>query len=122
MPQAEDEWRVIAENFETKWNFPQCIGALDGKHITMKAPSNMGSLFFNYKGTFSIVLLALVAANYKFMYIDIGVYRRNGDGGIFSHSNLGRGLCTDQLNLPPDTHTEGAELSPWSNALCDGSR
>ena len=33
VPQTEEEWIRISEEFEEKWNFPNCLGALDGKHI-----------------------------------------------------------------------------------------
>ena len=54
----------------------------------MQAPDNSGSLFYNYKGTYSIVLLELVDANYKFIYIDVGCNGRISDGGVFSNSSL----------------------------------
>ncbi|KAJ4946970.1 hypothetical protein JOQ06_009013 [Pogonophryne albipinna] len=52
---STEEWRSIAEKFEERWNFPLCCGALDGKHVVLKAPENTGSQFFNYKGTFSLL-------------------------------------------------------------------
>ena len=37
MPQSKEEWIDISINFEHKWNMPNCIGALDGKHINISA-------------------------------------------------------------------------------------
>ena len=65
-PSTPEGWKDIAQTFSDRWNFHHCLGALDGKHIRIKAPANCGSEFYNYKGYNSIVLLALVDGNYKF--------------------------------------------------------
>lgn len=40
-------WRCIAEDFYEIWNFPNCIGAVDGKHIQIQCPPKTGSLYYN---------------------------------------------------------------------------
>ncbi|RXN10421.1 nuclease HARBI1 [Labeo rohita] len=106
---STDEWRSIAEGFEERWNFPLCCGALDGKHVLIKAPPNTGSQFHNYKGTFSLVLLAVVDARYCFRVIDVGGYGRTSDGGTLANSAFGQALRGGTLHLPPDRHLPGAD-------------
>ena len=65
---SPEEWREVAQLFETRWNFPHCIGAIDGKHVAIMCPPKGSSLYYNYKGFHSIVLMALVDADYKFIY------------------------------------------------------
>ena len=31
-PPSEEDWKQIEQRFNTKWNFPNYIGSLDGKH------------------------------------------------------------------------------------------
>ncbi|XP_059915795.1 uncharacterized protein LOC132463544 [Gadus macrocephalus] len=104
VPTAE-EWRVVAE----RWNFPLCCGAIDGKHVVLKAPANSGSQFFNYEGTFSIILLAVVDADYCFRVIDVGGYGRTSDGGILANSAFGQALHAGNLKLPAYRALPGAE-------------
>jgi hypothetical protein len=72
--------------FNTRWDFPNCAGAMDGQHINIKCPSLSGSQFYNYKGNFSTILLAIVDSNYCFIYTDVGNYGRASDGGVFAKS------------------------------------
>ncbi|KAK0137444.1 Protein ALP1-like [Merluccius polli] len=104
-----DGWRSIAGRFEERWNFPLCCGALDGKHVVVKAPAHSGSQFFNYKGTFSLVLLAVVDAEYCFRVIDVGGYGRTSDGGILANSAFGAALQSGTLQLPADLPLPGAD-------------
>lgn len=108
-PQKND-WEHISQRFWTAWNFPNCLGALDGKHIEIVAPDNSGSNYFNYKKTFSVVLLALVDANYKLIAVDIGSYGKNSDGGIFANSRLGKQLENGTLQVPPNKNLPETDI------------
>nr|CAI5837431.1 unnamed protein product [Callosobruchus analis] len=99
LPKTPQEWMMVERQFNDLWNFPHCMGAMDGKHVVIQAPSNTGSDFFNYKGDFSVVLLALVDANYSFTYVDIGCKGRISDGGIFKNTALCANI-RENLNLP----------------------
>lgn len=79
----ENDWKKYATDFSQKWNFPHVIGAIDGKHVRIQCPPNSGSLYYNYKGFFSVVLLALVDADYKYIAIDVGAYGRESDAGEY---------------------------------------
>ena len=85
-PTTPDGWRNIAGDFYSKWNCPHCLGALDGKSIAMKCPFRSGSLYYNYKGFFSVVLFALVDANYTFIWADIGGTGFASDAQIYIYS------------------------------------
>ncbi|XP_041109378.1 ethanolaminephosphotransferase 1-like isoform X3 [Polyodon spathula] len=79
VPRTEEEWRKISEGFE------EC------------------RKFQRYKNTFSIVLLAVVDADYKFVHVDIGCNGRVSDRGVFNNSTLGQALVHVKLSIPQPT-------------------
>lgn len=107
MPATDDEWKKTAEEFENKWNFVHCVGAIDGKHIAIEKPSGSGSEFFNYKHFFSVVLLAVVNANYEFIYVNTGTNGSVSDGGVIKTTAFYRKMMSGELNLPPPSDLPG---------------
>ena len=76
-PPDQIKWHEIENGFAKRWDFPNCYGAIDGKHVTIQNPAKGDSLFHNYKGTFSVNLMALVDHEYRFTCVDIGDYGSN---------------------------------------------
>ena len=93
-------WAKIAADFQDRWQFSHCIGSINGKRVIIQAPINACSLYFNYKKSHSIVLLAVVDARYNFVVIDVGAYGRQCDSSVVSNSNCGKMLKGEQLCLP----------------------
>lgn len=100
-PNSQEKWRAIAAKFEARWQFPHCIGAMDGKHIDIVPPADSGSYYFNYKGKHSMVLLAIVDAEYRFLLVDFGTNGRVSDGGVLQNTVFYEKLITDNLHIPP---------------------
>ncbi|GFQ81134.1 DDE Tnp4 domain-containing protein [Trichonephila clavata] len=83
------KFQNITQQYFLKWIFSNCVGAIDGKHVRIKALKNSVSLFYNHKDYHSMGMLAVVDADYKFTAIDVGSYGREGDDGIFLKSEIG---------------------------------
>ncbi|XP_068081823.1 uncharacterized protein [Anabrus simplex] len=98
---SERFWLEIATEFYDKTNFPHCLGAIDGKHIRVVKPEASGSLYYNYKNYFSILLLAVCDASYKFLFVDIGAYGKSADCTVFKESVFFKKLQNNMLKIPP---------------------
>ncbi|XP_046855143.1 uncharacterized protein LOC124448176 [Xenia sp. Carnegie-2017] len=82
-PCTESDWKKVSKDFEDRWNFPNMLGAIDGKHVQMFAP-------------------AVSDANYKFTLVDIGDSGRQSDGSVYANSNLGYAIENKLLIMPTD--------------------
>ena len=82
---------TVVQSTENTWRF---------RPLLIAVPS------FSVTNSFSVVLLTLVAARYKFTVADIGSYWRSSDGEIFIHSKLGKYLET-YLGIPVDKQLLG---------------
>lgn len=79
---SQPEWLKISKTFEKRWDFPHAFGAIDGKHVIIRKPSN----YYNYKHTHSIILLAIAGPDYECLYLDVGSNGRYS--GVWNKSSL----------------------------------
>ena len=99
-PSSKEDWLEIAKSFEELWNMPHVIGAIDGKCIRMRYPKFSGIQYYNYKGFFSLVLMAICDTNYCFTLFDVGQFGSNNDSGILANSKMGEAIENGSLKVP----------------------
>jgi len=98
-PSTVEEWKAIENKFSERWNFPHCVGDLDGKHVVIQA-CGQGSLFYDYKGSHSIVLMVLPGPSYKIIRCNVGVNGRVSDGGVWNRTGFCNALENEEIDLP----------------------
>lgn len=114
-PKSSEEWKKIADGFEEEWDFPHCLGSIDGKHIMIECPKNAGSAYYNYKNFHSIVLLAICDANYCFTFVDIGDYDSTNDASVLSNSAFGQAFDKgpETLKIPSPCNYKNVDNLPF---------
>lgn len=116
-PSTEDEWLEISNRFQRRWQLPNCLGAIDGKHVRILHPNGTGSDYYNYKGYFSIVLMAVVGPDAEFIFADVGCQGRISDGGVLRNTLFYQALETNQLNIPQPKLLPVNDLMDWNPVL-----
>ena len=87
---SQDRGLEAIEQKFRRWNVPHAVGAQESRHIAIEKPKKTCREYFNYKGYFSLVLLALVDAEYKFLWVNVGASGSSSDAQIFNCSKLKR--------------------------------
>ncbi|VDO65730.1 unnamed protein product [Haemonchus placei] len=100
-PITRQQLEYVAAKTERKYDYPRAVGFMDGKHINIKKPAHSGGSYFNYKGTHSIILLALVDCDHRILAFDVGAPGRVGDAGVYRRSNIKRLIDNNDHLFPP---------------------
>ncbi|KAH8033198.1 hypothetical protein HPB51_008193 [Rhipicephalus microplus] len=79
---AADEMTHHIREFYAVTGFPQAVGALNGCHFPVSPPKENAIDYYNYKGWYSVILLALVDHKYRFRYINVGSPGRCHDAHV----------------------------------------
>ncbi len=70
--------------------------------MPIKCPKKSRSLLYNYKGFYSIILLALVDGDDKFLCLDVGQNGSSSDAQIFNKCELKEGIEDGTIGFPPE--------------------
>ena len=82
--------------------------------MALKKPKNTGALYHNYKGFFSIVMLALVDWQYKCRWVDAGTTGSCSDAQIFNACQLKMKIEDGRIGFPdPAPITQGGINVPY---------
>lgn len=83
------------------------------KHF-LQAPPNSGSQYYSYKERFSMNLMAISDAHYRFIALDIGAPGRRSDGGVFGESAMYTKFEKDTFEVPkPEAITANTPAMPY---------
>lgn len=86
----ENELAEVAGRFNDMGNydFPDIVGAIDGSHIAIEAPSQYANSYFNRKKFHSVVLQAVCLDDLRFTDINVGWPGRVHDAKVLRNSSL----------------------------------
>ena len=87
-PQTTEDLKRSCSEFESILGFPQCVGAIDGSHIPVNAPSDDSVSYYCYKGYCSSILFAVVDARCRYIYISVGNPGKNNDAYLYTISSI----------------------------------
>ena len=99
-PKTPEQWKQVSERLSALWNFQNCLGAINGKHIAIRKPKQSGTYFYNYKVFFSIVLMAVADADYKSLFVDMWANGSCADSGVFKLTNIYKAVMSGDAGFP----------------------
>ena len=114
-PKTEAEFLEKMIEMESMWQFPFCFGGVDGCHIPIRCPSGgreANKEYHNFKNFYSIVLMGMVDAKYRFIWASCGFPGNSHDSIIFQATDLFQSI-TEGDTIPNIAKNEnGVMISP----------
>ncbi|KAG8189419.1 hypothetical protein JTE90_020233 [Oedothorax gibbosus] len=107
MPLPNEETFHRTEQEFARLGFPNCLGVMDGRFLTIHAKSTKTGQ--KVHRTSSLVLLCIVDSNGKFILVDVGNYNGDTGSGIFSNSKLGTEIELHTFRTLPDKALPGTD-------------
>ena len=112
MPATEEDVIKAVGEFEKKFGFPQCLGAVDGTHVFIKRPSKNSTDYLNRKNRYSLNIQAMCDHNYCFTDVVIMWPGSVHDACMFVNSPLNEALRTGKIPSCPRKIMDDEEAVP----------
>lgn len=112
-PDTEEKLQELMESMDAEWQFTYAYAAIDGSHIPIRCPpggAEAAKEYHNFKNFYSIILMAIVDAKYRFIWGSCGYPGNSHDSMIFQSTDLYADLCSGRF--PSIAHKEGDVLIP----------
>ena len=90
-PKSANDFQESSLQMDIEWQFPFAFSAIDGSHLPIKCPDEgmeSKKQYFNFKGFYSIILLAIVDAKYRFIWASVGAPGNTHDSTYFQSTKL----------------------------------
>ena len=56
-----------SEKFESRWQYTNAAGTVDGKHVVIHKPNHGGSQYYNHKHTHFNILMTIAGPSYEWL-------------------------------------------------------
>ena len=114
-PKNEQAFREKMLDMEQMWQFPCCWSAIDGCHISIKCPPGgleSSKEYHNFKNFYSIVLMGMVDAKYRFIWASCGYPGNSHDSIIMQSTTLWQEIAQGKILPGIAKNVGGVDVPP----------
>ena len=114
-PSSHEDFKHSMEKFGEEWQFLYAFSAVDGSHLPVKCPNGGAQAmkqYFNFKGFYSIVLMALVDAEYRFIWASVGAPGNPHDSTLLQSTDLWKKIVDGKVIPNVPQQVENVEIPP----------
>ena len=133
---TNEQYEELTNIMYAEWQFPFAFCSIDRSHLPIKYPIGGGEAkksHYNFKRVYSIVLMALVDTQYRFIWARVGTPGNTHDSTNFQSTKLWESICKgniipekmrmcEVIDIPPMILVDGANLVNETIWECDTIR
>ena len=114
-PSSEEHMKEKIIDMEERWQFPCCWSAVDGCHISIKCPdggAEAAKEYHNFKNFYSVILMGLVNAKYRFVWASVGFPGNSHDSIILQSTQVWKDITQNNIIPSISKMIGGVKVGP----------